>query len=327
MYSINRREFITTVLAGLALGNTLSSCKERNFAEIPMRPFGNTGEFVTMIGLGGWDIVANKSKYKAKRLMDEALDEGLTFWDNCWEYHQGLSEKLMGSLLKNKSKRDKVFLMTKVCGRTYQDAKNQLEESLRRLNTDMIDLWQFHGLKWEDDPALIFANNGALKAALQAKEQGKIRHIGFTGHQNPVIHNEMLKMDFEWDSVQMPLNVLDAHFRSFQYNVLPECNKRNIAVLGMKSLAAQNGRIVSELGISANLARRYSLSLPISSLICGIQTREELRHDLKLARNWKPLNNKEINQLLKVSELPAQDGKIEVYKVGNYGCDFHHDKV
>jgi aryl-alcohol dehydrogenase-like predicted oxidoreductase len=325
-HQFSRREFLSTILAGLAVGSSCISKQQKNHpGGIPTRPLGNTGEHLSIICLGGWDIAVHENK--AVSLMQEAVDNGINFFDNCWEYHDGHAEELMGKALKQNGYRDKVFLMTKVCGRTYEDAKKHLEDSLTRLQTDVIDLWQFHAIKWDDDPELIMdREKGALRAALEAQKEGKIRYIGFTGHADPDRHLEMLNYDFQWDAVQIPLNVLDAHYRSFQHHVMPVCNDRNIGVLGMKSLAAQDGRIVRDLGISANMARRYSLSLPITSLVAGIQTREELMHDIELAKDFKPLTEDEVKELLAIAEPEAQDGMIERYKTGDYGCNWHHNK-
>lgn len=268
-----------------------------------------------------------KDEGTAISIMHEAVDEGLTFFDNCWDYHQGHSEELMGKALASGDRRDKVFLMTKVCARDYDGAKKHLEDSLRRLQTDRIDLWQFHGIKWKDDAELVFAEDGALKAALEAKSEGKIRFLGFTGHKHPRFHQDFLDRDFAFDTVQMPLNILDAHYESFQKQILPQCQQRNMGAIGMKALAAQDGRIVRDLGISAETARRYSLSLPVSALVCGIQSPENLRQDLAIARDFEPLNDQQLRKLLAESQPHAVDGKIEAYKTGNYGCDWHHEQA
>jgi aryl-alcohol dehydrogenase-like predicted oxidoreductase len=321
---ISRRTFLQTALAGLAMGRVLLQAQQPGPGGIPTRPLGHTGVRIPIIGLGGWNIGAVRDDNEAIAIMHEAIDEGLTFFDNAWEYHDGRSEELMGRALSSGGRRDKVFLMTKVCGRDYKTARQHLEDSLRRLRTDHIDLWQFHGIKWDDDPDLIFAENGALKCALEARKEGKIRFIGFTGHQHPRYHLAMLARDFQWDAVQMPLNLLDAHYQSFQKQVLPVCQKRNIGVLGMKALASQNGRLVRELGIPAPTLRRYVLSLPVTSLVCGIQSRADLRQDITMARNFQPLTESEIADLLAKAERPAADGHIEQYKVSNYGCDWWH---
>lgn len=320
----SRREFLQVTLAGLAMGKSILMAQEDSPNGLPTRPLGNTGERVSIIALGGWDIGTVKDEQEAVAIMHEAIDNGLTFFDNCWEYHQGYSEEVMGKALAN-GWRDRVFLMTKVCGRDYETAMSNLEDSLQRLQTDRIDLWQFHGTQWDDDAQVIFSEDGALKAALEAQKAGKIRFIGFTGHKDPKYHLAMLEQDYDWATVQMPLNILDAHYNSFQHHVLPVCNRRDIGVLGMKALASQNGRIPRDLGIPAETCRRYSLSLPIASLVCGIQSRRNLRQDLAIARDFQPMTEEEVAALLAKSEDPAATGDIEQYKVGNYGCDWWHN--
>jgi aryl-alcohol dehydrogenase-like predicted oxidoreductase len=323
---LSRREFVNTIMAGVALGPFMISMQRCAGTGIPTRPLGKTGEHVSIIGYGGWDSVANKTDEESIKLMHEALDEGITFWDNAWEYHNGRAEEVMGKALADSSRRNKVFLMTKVCARDYQGAKKNLEDSLRRLNTDRIDLYQCHAIQYPGDRERIFdPEAGALKALLEAQKEGKIRYIGFTGHRDPQIHLDMLSMPFEWTSVQLPLNIMDAHYQSFQKAVLPVLNEKQIAALGMKSLAGQDGRIARELNVTAGLCRRYSLSLPVSSLICGIQTRKELHADLKIARNFKPLTEEEVNSLLDISSEPSKNGEIEQYKnpQGFYGCSYH----
>ncbi len=324
--TVNRREFLHTALGGLAMGLPVISRQRVGAAGIPQRPLGETGVMVSIIGLGGWDIGNVGDSKEAIYLMHQAIDEGVTFFDNCWDYHNGHSEEVMGEALSTSSRRDKVFLMTKVCARDYEGALQHLDDSLRRLKTDRLDLWQFHGIKWEDDPALIFdAEKGALRAALEAQKEGKIRFIGFTGHKDPEFHLSMLNRPFAWNTVQMPLNVLDASYRSFQKQVLPVCVERNIGVIGMKGLAAQNGLIARELGISAGQARRYTLSLPVSTLVCGIQSRENLQQDIAIARNFEPVSNGEMMALAEKVSPRAREGRLEAYKVGNYGCDWHHN--
>lgn len=326
-FDATRREFLQTILAGLAMGKTMLLAQEPSSAGLPTRPLGKTGERVSIICLGGWDIGAVRDDKEAIAIMHEAIDNGLTFFDNCWDYHNGRSEELMGKALSQNGYRDKVFLMTKVCGRDYKTARQHLEDSLRRMQTDRIDLWQFHGIQWDDDPDVIFSENGALRYALEAKKAGKVRYIGFTGHKHPRFHLAMLAKPFDWDAVQMPTNILDAHYESFQKQVLPECVRRNIGAIGMKALASQNGRLVRELGIPAPLLRRFALSLPISSLVCGIQSRANLRQDLEMARNFRPLSEDEVKDLLARAEGPAATGQIEQYKVGNYGCDWWHNYI
>ncbi len=325
--TLNRREFVAAAVAGLTLGKGVLAMQQETDSGIPTRPLGRTGQRVSIIALGGWDIGNVQDKDEAVAIMHEAIDEGLTFFDNCWDYHDGGSEQIMGKALSSGGRRDRVFLMTKVCARDYKGALKQLDDSLRRLQTDHLDLWQFHGTKWDDDAELIFdPDNGALKAALEAKKAGKIRFIGFTGHKHPKFHLALLDKPFAWDTVQMPINVLDAYYDSFQKQVLPVCSERSIGAIGMKALAAQNGRIVRELGISAEFARRYSLSLPLSSLVCGIQSRANLRQDIAIARNFQPLTADEVVDVLAKAAPEAQDGHMEAYKVGNYGCDWYHSQ-
>ncbi len=324
-----RRDFLNTLLSGIALGAFMMRCQTSNEQGMPTRPLGETGENVSIISLGGWDIgVDSNTESEAIKIMHEAIAEGLTFFDNCWEYHNGYSEELMGKALAQDNKRDKVFLMTKVCGRDYKTAKKHLEDSLRRLQTDHLDLWQFHGIKWDDDPKLIFdENKGAVRAAMEAKQEGKVRFIGFTGHERPAHHLEMLDQNFSWDTVQMPTNIVDPHFHSFQKQVLPVCTDRNIGVIGMKGLAAQNARLLEEFDVDAETCRRYALSLPISSLVCGIQNRQDLRDNIRIAKNIKPMEEKEIKNLIAQTEEKGEKGFIEEYKTGNYGCDWYHNEI
>jgi uncharacterized protein len=322
----SRREFIRTLMAGVALGPVMMGMQKNGPGGIPTRPLGKTGEHVSIISMGGWDSVADKTDDESIRIMHEALERGINFWDNSQDYHQGRAEEVMGKALESGSRRDKVFLMTKVCSRDYAGAKTQLEQSLKRLRTDRLDLWQFHSIQYDGDMQRIFdPENGGLKAAIEAKKEGKVRYIGFTGHRHPDIHLEMMNQGFEWDAVQMPLNILDAHYNSFQNKVLTVANDRNMGTIGMKSLAAQNARIARELNISPELCIRYSLSLPVSSLCVGFQTREEMLLDAGIAADFKPLTEDEVNSLLDRSREAASDGEIELYKnpAGYFGCGYH----
>jgi predicted aldo/keto reductase-like oxidoreductase len=226
----------------------------------------------------------------------------------------------MGKALATGGRRQKVFLMTKVCARDYAGAKQHLDDSLRRMKTDVIDLWQFHEINWDIDSEWLY-ERGALRAAEEARRAGKVRFIGFTGHKDPSHLLKMLATPFAWDTVQMPINVLDAHFRSFQKLVLPRCVERKIAVLGMKSLS--NSIIPKELKLPAEVCRRFSLSLPISSLMCGIQSRENLRQDLAMAQSFKPLTGQDVDELLAKTALPARDGKLEPHKTTRFGAAYH----
>ncbi|NQU20999.1 MAG: aldo/keto reductase [Candidatus Nealsonbacteria bacterium] len=317
-----RRGFLKASVASLAtggLGSSVLADQQESPAGIPTRPLGKTGRRVPIVGLGGYHVGTAEEK-EAIAIMHEAIDQGMTFFDNSWDYHDGGSEELMGKGLATGGRRDKVFLMTKVCGRDYKTAKQHLEDSLRRLKTDHVDLWQFHEINWDVDPDWVF-DRGALKFALEAQKAGKVRHIGFTGHKDLAHHLKMLGKPFDWDTVQMPINVLDAHYRSFQQKVVPECTKRKIGVIGMKGLAG--GTIPTELKIPAEVCRRYALSQPISTLVCGIRSRENLRQDIAMARNFKPMTEQQMDDLRAKTAKPGSDGKLERFKTTRYGSAYH----
>jgi predicted aldo/keto reductase-like oxidoreductase len=325
----NRREFVGT-LASLGIGATLGArILQETRAEaggIPTRPLGNTGERVSIICLGGWHIGATENDQEAIKIMHAAIENGLTFFDNAWDYHNGGSEKIMGKALALEGKRKKVFLMTKNCERDYEGSKRNLDESLKRLQTDYIDLWQFHEMIYDNDPDWVF-DKGGLKAALEAQKAGKVRYIGFTGHKDPRIHLKMLAKPHHWDASQMPINVLDAHYRSFQKQVLPVCLEKETGVIGMKALGGGGGEAVipSKLGISASECRRYALSLPISSLVAGISTMEHLEQDLAVARDFKPMTEPEIKALQQRFKEVASDGRFELFK-STQGFDGSHHR-
>lgn len=296
-------------------------------AGLPQRPLGNTGLQVSIIGFGGGHFVRpHIDEQTSIRLVQGAVDGGVSFMDNAWEYHQGESERRMGLALKDGGRRDRVTLMTKVCARDRVTAEAQLHDSLRRLQTEVIDVWQFHEINYDNDPEWIFRADGAIAAALAARQAGKIRFIGFTGHKSPHILNKMLAQEFPWDTCQMPINVLDAHYRSFQREVLPALNRRNIGVIGMKSLGGA-GQIVTELGLSAEQCRRYALSLPISTLVCGILSPQNLEQDLAIARNFCPMPEQEREQLLAQVYEDASDGRHEWFKSTQYyDAQYHRDQ-
>jgi predicted aldo/keto reductase-like oxidoreductase len=324
-HEITRRSFIQTLLTGVLLGPVVLKTQAFNASGIPTRALGKTGEQVSIVGFGGWDLGFIDEKL-AIRMMHEGIDEGITFIDNAWEYNKGRSEEVVGKGLKSGNQRNKVFLMTKVCARDYEGAKRHLEDALRRMNTDRIDLVQLHSIQYDGDRKRVFdPENGAVKALIEAKKEGKLRYIGFTGHRDPQIHLDMLNMPFEWDAVQMPLNIMDAHFNSFQNRVLPVLKDRNIAALGMKSLVGNFDRITSKVSVNAELCRRYSLSLPVSTLICGMQTPDEMRMMINIARDFKPLTEEKINELLDLAEVTAKTGEAEFYKFDGkgYGCSYH----
>ncbi len=311
----NRREFLQATAAGMAVAGlnlAATSPTTTNAAGIPLRPLGKTKEMVTILGLGGYHSTS-KTEDESIRLIRRAVEEGITFLDNAWDYHDGGGEERMGKALHEGKLRDHVFLMTKCCGRTAKDAQSNLEDSLRRLKTDHLDLWQFHEIIYDNDPDWIFESGGALEFALKAKEQGKVRFLGFTGHKDPSIHLKMLSKPYDWATVQMPLNVMDAHFRSFQHKVLPELTRRGIGPIAMKSLGGA-GHIVDTAGIPVEEALRYVLSLPISTLVSGIDSEKVLDQNLKIVRNFQPLTAEEKAAIEAKSQKLAGDGRFELFK-------------
>lgn len=323
----NRREFIQAGAAGLAAAGLTAQAAdaqektrdaqgpEKNDGGIPLRSLGRTGERVSLICLGGHASTNPKklSEAESLRLIQRAVDEGITFMDNCWDYHDGLAEERMGKALAEGGRRDKCFLMTKVCGRTAKEAASNLEDSLRRLQTDRIDLWQFHEMVYDNDPDWVFSEDGAIHAGLKALKEGKVRYLGFTGHKDPSIHLAMLAKPFHWHAVQMPLNVMDVHFRSFQKQVLPALLQRGIGVLGMKSLGG-NGSIVTKAGIPVEEALNYVLSLPISTLVSGIDSEKVLDQNLKILRAFEPISAEERATIEGKTLALAGDGRFELFK-------------
>jgi len=322
MNMLHRRRFLQAAVASVTaagIGSEILAGQQGSLGSVPTRPLGKTGQQVSIVGLGGYHI-GTVEEPLAISIMHEAIDGGMRFFDNSWDYNQGRSEEHMGKALATGGRRQKVFLMTKVCARDYEGAKQQLDESLRRLKTDVIDLWQFHEINWDVDSEWLY-ERGALRAAEEARQAGKVRFIGFTGHKDPSHLLKMLATPFAWDTVQMPINVLDAHYRSFQKLVLPGCVDRKIAVLGMKALS--NGIIPKELSLPAEICRRFSLSLPITSLMCGIKSRENLRQDLAMAQNFEPITGRDLDELLDKTAAPGSDGKLEPHKTTRYGSAYH----
>lgn len=314
----HRREFLQTSAAGLVaigLGGAAIGAEEKNSGSIPLRPFGRTGEKVSALCLGGHAATNPKKldENASLQLIQRAVDEGITFMDNCWDYHDGVAEERMGKALAEGGRRNKAFLMTKVCGRTAKEAQSNLEDSLRRLRTDRIDLWQFHEIVYDNDPDWVFAADGAIHTGLRALKEGKVRYLGFTGHKDPSIHLAMLEKPYEWSAVQMPLNVMDVHYRSFQKRVLPELAKRGIAPLAMKSLGG-NGSIVSKAGVSVEDALRYVLSRPICTLVSGIDSEKVLDQNLKIVREFRPLDAAARDRIEQQSLSLAGDGRFELFK-------------
>jgi len=295
---------------------------------VPHRTLGRTGIQVSAMALGGYHLGSTKDQKEANEIVAAAMDAGINFFDNAWDYHDGHSEEVVGAALKGK--RQNAVVMTKVCthGRGKDVAMQQLEESLRRLQTDHLDLWQIHEVIYENDPDLIFAPGGAAEALLQAKQQGKVRAVGFTGHKDPSIHLRMLSHGFPFDTVQMPLNCLDANFRSFEKNVLPEAQKQGIAVLGMKSMGG-SGEIVTHGAATPEEALRYAMSLPVASTISGVDAMEILQQNLEVARGFQAMNAADMQTLRERCKFLASDGRFELFKVtkkydGGVGRQQHH---
>jgi len=308
----DRREFMGETAAGAAALGLAGSALASDNDGIPKRPLGKTGEQVSILGLGGFHLGSISEEKEAVKLVHAAIDRGVTFMDNAWEYHAGRSERLMGKALQG-AKRDKVFLMTKHHGRKDpKKAMKHLEDSLRRLKTDVIDLWQYHEVVWLDDPQMIFSDGGAIEAAAKAKEQGKVKYIGFTGHKFPDLHLEMLGHHFDWDALQMPVNLLDAHYRSFQKRVLPVAQEKGVGVIGMKSLAA--GWLKKAGVVDPEMAIRYSLSQPISTLVSGMDSMEVLEKNARIATGFKPLSESEQKKLLEATKEAAKNGEYEPFK-------------
>jgi aryl-alcohol dehydrogenase-like predicted oxidoreductase len=282
--------------------------------EIPTRPFGRSGERVSILGLGGWHLGLPSSDREAVRLAHAAIDAGITFLDNAWDYNDGLSETRMGKAIADR--RDQVFLMTKVCthGRDGKVAMKQLEQSLRRLRTDHLDLWQIHEVVFYNEPALHFARGGVVEALDRAREQGKVRYVGFTGHKDPDLHLRMLAYDYAWDACQLPLNCFDGTFRSFEQHVLPELTRRGIAPIGMKSLGG-DARMVKAKVVTPEEALAYSLSLPVATLVSGIDSMKVLKQNLAVARGFRPMPARAMQALRRRVSSYAADGRFELFKI------------
>ncbi len=280
---------------------------------IPRRALGTTGEYVSAIGLGGYHLGEISTERDAIEVVHAAIDAGITFMDNAWEYHEGKSEVRMGRALEGR--RDQVFLMTKVCthGRDAKVAMRQLDQSLRRLKTDYVDLWQVHEIAYYSDPERHFMKGGVIEALDRAKRQGKVRFVGFTGHKDPALHLRMLSYDYPFDTVQMPLNCFDATFRSFEQQVLPELLRRGIAPIGMKSLGGE-GAMVKKRVITAQEGLAYAMSLPVATTVSGIDSMRVLRQNVAVARGFKPLGTREMQALRGRVAEAAADGRFELYK-------------
>jgi aryl-alcohol dehydrogenase-like predicted oxidoreductase len=323
MNPMDRREFVKT--AGTAAGAVAAEQWLSPMLEAQARPekdgmiyraLGRTGERVSAIGMGGYHIGKPAlAEQDAIQLVRQGVDRGITFLDNCWDYNDGVSEVRMGKALAG-GYRNKVFLMTKIDGRTKAAAAQQIDESLKRLQTDHVDLMQFHEVIRMEDPDRIFAEGGAMEAMLEAKKAGKVRFIGFTGHKDPLVHLRMLEIagahSFHFDAVQMPLNVMDAHFRSFTNEVLPVLNREGIAPLGMKCFGDHT--ILDSNTVKPIEALHYCLNLPIAVQITGIDSAQVLEQAFEAVRTFKPLSQTEVAAILDRTRLAAQEGKYELYK-------------
>jgi len=310
-----RREFIKLVVAtGVAVGAApVWAAEVKN--DMIYRTLGRTGEKVSALGLGGYHIGVQADVTESIRIIRTAMDRGVNFLDNCWDYNDGESEIRMGKALRD-GYRARAFLMTKLDGHTKELAARQIDESLKRLQTDHVDLMQFHEVVRPGDPEKIFAPGGSAEAMLEAKKAGKVRYIGFTGHKDPAIHLKMLKLvaanHFPLDAVQMPLNVMDAHFRSFAHQVVPELVKAGIGVLGMKSLGS--GAILRSHTVTTIECLHYALNLPTSTVISGMDSLEILEQGLEAVRTFKPMSSEEVAALLAKTAAAAAEGNFERFK-------------
>jgi aryl-alcohol dehydrogenase-like predicted oxidoreductase len=330
---MKRREFLEVVTASAAAGalagpgSALSGAEPATRLERPRetrrggmryRQLGSTKEEVSLIGLGGHHIGRQEDEADSIKIIRSAIDAGVNFMDNSWDYHDGGSELRMGQALRD-GYRKKVFLMTKIDGRTRRSAAKQLDESLKRLQTDVIDLLQFHEVIRLEDPDRIFARGGALEAVLAAKKAGKVRYIGFTGHKDPLVHLRMLEVaarhEFHFDAVQMPLNVMDAHFRSFAHQVVPVALKEGIAILGMKSMG--DGILLQSKAVTPVECLHYAMTLPTSVVITGIDSLKILKQDLGAVKTFRPLTEKQLEALLAGTAKAASGGRYERFKTTN----------
>jgi aryl-alcohol dehydrogenase-like predicted oxidoreductase len=333
---MKRREFIEMVTATAAAGSLLGAAGSPASAAEPAapgqperppekvrggmryRPLGRTGVEVSAIGLGGHHIGRQKDEKESIRIIHAAIDHGITFMDNCWDYHNGGSEERMGKALRG-GYRDKVFLMTKIDGRTRQAAARQIDESLRRLKTDRLDLLQHHEIIRLEDPDRIFAEGGAQEAVLAARKAGKARFIGFTGHKDPLVHLRMLevaaKHGFHFDAAQMPLNVMDAHFRSFAHQVVPVLVREGIGVLGMKSMG--EGIILRSKTATPIECLHFALNLPTATVITGIDSLKILEQALEAVRTFRPLSTEQLAALLRKTAHAAAEGRFELFKTSS----------
>lgn len=327
----SRRHFMagaTGVAGAAALAGEIVAQTSSAGAGVPTRPLGKTGQRISIVGLGGAHVGYIKDDSEAIRVMHAALDEGMTFFDNAWEYNGGRSEELMGRALAQDGKRKRAFVMTKYCEPTYEGAMKNLEDSLRKLQTDHLDLWQIHEMNNDNDPEWVF-ERGAVKAALEAKKQGKVRFIGFTGHKDPRIHLDMLTRLYQgkpvaWDAAQMPINVMDAQFRSFQNHVVPVCLKRGVGVIGMKGLGGGSGNMLGKSGLTFEECVRWCLSAPVATQVIGLTSVDQVKAAVAAARAFQPMQAAERKALLARTRPEAGDGRYELFKSTKMFDSRHH---
>lgn len=308
--SESRRDFLLGSIA--AAESVVAQTSGASATGVPTRPLGKTGVRVSVLGVGGAHAGRTKEEAEGIRLIQTALSEGITFMDNAWEYNNGRSELVMGKALKEDGRRKNAFVMTKVCARDYEGAKQQLDESLRRLQTDYLDLWQFHECNYFNDPEWVF-EKGGIRAAMEAKKAGKVRFIGFTGHKTPRIHLKMLARDFAWDACQMPNNVMDSRFESFRHEVMPVCATKGVGIIGMKGCGG-DGRILTENVATLEECYRYCLSQPVSVQVVGLSSLDQLERALQIVRSFKPLSPSEMTTLLSRIKDVQGDGRFELFK-------------
>jgi uncharacterized protein len=310
-----RRQFLRQAV-GLAALAQQALAQQNRPGGTPTRRLGRTGEQVSILGLGGAHIAraGSDDERQAIRVMHRAIDAGVTFFDNAWVYADGYAEELMGKALEG-GYRQKVFLMTKNSGRDEAVSRQCLEDSLRRLRTDYLDLWQFHETNYDNDPDWVF-ERGGLKFAIEAQRAGKVRYIGFTGHKDPRIHNRMLNKGYEWASAQMPINPMDAHYRSFRHETVPVCLAKDVGVIAMKTLGGgpRQAKIPTDTRLTAERCVRYALSQPVAVAVRGWLTMEQLEADLKIAENFRPLSDAEQAEILALARPEAGDGRHELFK-------------
>ena len=318
-FNVSRREFLGMTAASLLMAGGLgASAKSDSKNGVPYRTLGRTGEKVSLIGLGGYHLGSQSDPEDSVRIIRTGIDEGINFLDNCWDYNGGESEIRMGKALRD-GYRQKAFLMTKIDGRTKTAATAQLNESLRRLQTDRIDLLQFHEVIRDSDPDRIFAE-GAMEVVQDARKAGKVRFIGFTGHKSPDVHLKMLaaasKHGFKFDAVQMPLNVMDAHFNSFEKKVLPILTRDGVGVLGMKSMG--DHFILGSKTVTAVECLHYVMNLPTSVVITGCDSLPILQQALHAARSFQPMDAPQVAALLARTAKAAEAGRFELYKTSHH---------